>query len=290
MAFLLLSLAALALGPIVYGLAARRPAGLGVLDSFLFVTLSGLVLLHLIPHALHVGGGAAATAALLGLGGPALAERMLHRAAAGVHLLVLSAALLGLGGHAFFDGLALIGSQSSAPLAIAVILHRLPDGLAIWWLLRPPYGAGVAASTLGLMATATACGFFVGDVILFKTNQAWLASLQAFVSASLVHVVLHRPQTASTPPVSEGDVAPQRRRAGLPDLLGGLLGGGLLAALLLDRHEGHDPILLTGAGLGVFLLACLVRYGPWAWTEKLIGHHEHPGKGASQEHDHPPPP
>jgi hypothetical protein len=282
MHFLLLSLATLALGPILYRLAARRPASLAALDSFVFISLAGLVLLHLIPHALDAGRGAASVAALLGLVGPTLAERLLRRAAAGVHLLVLAVALVGLGGHAFLDGLALLGSLGG-PLAVAVILHRLPDGLAIWWLLRAPYGAGVAASTLGLMGLATVAGFFVGDVILIDTSQAWLASIQAFVSASLVHVVLHRPHAVA------------RERAGLAELVGGLGGAALLAGLLLHRHETHGPTLLTGLGLALFLLACLLRYGRWRWAATLVGHHEHGTPGHDQpahEHgahdDHPP--
>ncbi len=279
MLLLLLSLAALALGPIVYALAARRPAGLAALDSFIFVVLSGLVLLHLVPHALGVGRGAALVAALIGLVGPTVAERLLRRAAAGVHLLALTAAMVGLAGHAFLDGLAL--TTAGGALSIAVILHRVPDGVAIWWLLRAPYGRGVAASTLGLMGLATVAGFFVGDAILINTNQAWLASIQAFVAASLVHVVLHRPH------VGAGE-----RARGVPELAGGVLGAGLLAAILLHRHEAHGATLLTAVGLGLFLGACLVRYGRWRWTEKLVGHHEHASGGAqpgephdSHEHD-----
>jgi zinc transporter ZupT len=269
--YLALSVVALAVGPVLHGLAARRGGTMAALDSFVFLTVSGLVLLHLIPHAVHLGGVSAGLAALAGLLGPALAERLLRRAARQVHLLFLIAALLGLGGHALLDGVALAESRGGEQaLAVAIVLHRVPDGLTVWWLLRAPYGAALAAATLALMAAATVAGFFVGGVLV-DTSQQWLAALQAFVAGSLVHVVLHRPHALE----QHG-----ARRALVPELVGGIAAAALLAGLLLNTHERGAPLALTAAGAALLAAAVLVRQGPRRWTERLIGHHEHEG------HDH----
>ena len=57
-------------------------------------------------------------------------------------------ALVGIGLHGFTDGLALGHGHEHAGeymLPWAVILHRLPVGLMVWFLLRPVYGVRLDA-------------------------------------------------------------------------------------------------------------------------------------------------
>ena len=59
-------------------------------------------------------------------------------------------------------------------LPVAVLLHRLPVGLTIWFLLRPVYGLGAALDVLGVVGVATAVGFFTSEAVAgFMENPGW---------------------------------------------------------------------------------------------------------------------
>jgi zinc transporter ZupT len=267
---LLLSLAVLAVGPALHGLAKRWRAVVPALDGFVFVAIGGLVLLHIIPTNLELGGWPAAVAAFLGIFGPMAAERLLHRAAEKVHLLSLIVALLGLLGHAFLDGVALFSSLMESTvifsaLSLAVIIHRIPDGLTIWWLLREPYGVRTAVSVLLFAAGSTTAGYFIGASILEHQTSGWLGVVQAFVAGALIHVVLHRPHI---------DPASSKRTSFAAQILGALLGGALLW-FMEQIHEAHPPsATLDHIALGVFVLLVVLRFSPFPLLDKLFHVHD----------------
>ena len=216
MIYLLLSSLALIAGPFVMAWASRRAATREGLDGFILVTLGGIVCLHIAPEAWEVAGVAALATGLLGLAFPALLERVFRSALSRAHLFVLAVAAAGIVVHAVLDGIALLplmsgadGSEGSRALAVGVIIHRLPVGMVIWWVLRPQFGTVVAASTMAVVIGTTVLGYFLGGELLAST--AWgLALFQAFVAGSLVHVALfgvshdhdeshsHGPTTART--------------------------------------------------------------------------------------------
>ena len=68
--WLLLSLLTLAMGPLLHQLVHRLKTMLAVLDGFVFATISGLVVLHLIPDSIERAGWWALAWALIGLMGP----------------------------------------------------------------------------------------------------------------------------------------------------------------------------------------------------------------------------
>ena len=195
---LILSLITLAVGPAVYHLARAAGGTLAALDGFVYVAIGGLVLLHIVPDSIAVAGWLAAAACLVGLLAPSLAEHWLHGRASHAHAVALALGLVAIGLHAFTDGLALVteaagdagGGQQMLPMA--VILHRLPIGLTIWFLLRPAHGTGVALGALGLIAVATGAGFAAGDVVPQAAESQGRAAFQAFVAGSLLHVIVHR--------------------------------------------------------------------------------------------------
>lgn len=191
------SLVALVLGPIIERMARRAPVVMAVLDGFVFVAIGGLVLLHILPHALEWSGWPAVAALLVGLIGPQLAERWMHRAARQAHLTALLLAMVGIVMHAFLDGVALSLSSRSAVahsdgLALAVVLHRLPEGLAVWWLLGPVYGRIVASSALVVIGLATWAGFQQGGAGM-EATVVRVGLFQALVGGALLHVVLDSP-------------------------------------------------------------------------------------------------
>ncbi len=227
----LLSLGVLLLGPALLAWVQRAPLWLQTvamqgLDGFVLTSVAGIVLADVLPHALDEAGMWAVPLVLLGLIGPGLAERGLHRAAEQVHALALFLGMAGLVLHATLDGVALSGGDARPQLATAVLLHRLPEGLTIWWLLRPTYGRVVAGIALALVAAATILGMWAGPTTV--PDGMALGLIESLVAGSLLHVVMHRPHPLVH--VAGG------QRGRFASGVGGLLGLGVVAALL-----GHDP-------------------------------------------------
>ncbi|MFT7053807.1 MAG: uncharacterized membrane protein YraQ (UPF0718 family) [Psychromonas sp.] len=193
---LFLSILALFLGPLTYRLLQRQPGWLDLLDAFIFVTISGLVLFHILPELLHSGGLLVLVLMTIGLLAPGWIEKYFHKAAHQAHQTTLFLSIFGLVLHASLDGSILLAGQSDRTgwlLAIGVLLHRFPVGITIWWLLRPQYGRLLPFIILSCMSLATLVGAFFGEYSLAQLDGQWMAWLQAFVMGSIMHVVLHRP-------------------------------------------------------------------------------------------------
>jgi len=198
--FLLLSVAALVAGPFVYALGQRRTAGRQFLDGFVFITIAGIVCVHIVPSALATGGLSALAFLLLGLGFPVALERIFRRAVHQAHSVILLIAALGLVVHAVIDGVALVPINDietqglmaalwSNQLALGVILHRLPVGMAIWWSLRPQFGLTSAVSIFAIIIVVSSVSYSYAGSILAMAETRSIAYFQSFVAGSLVHIV-----------------------------------------------------------------------------------------------------
>lgn len=240
MLYLLASCIALLIGPLFYRYFSSGSGLQKGLDGFIFVSLGGLVLIHILPELLQHGGLLAIVFVVLGLWGPTASERLFHRYSVITHNLTLSLGIGGLLLHTITDGGAMVLAQqegNSSLLALGVILHRLPVGLAIWWLLKPQVGSRWASLVLSAMMLLTGVGYFAGEQLLSQLSLDNTVYLQAFVTGSILHVVLHQPH-------GQHDTDNQGQyeyQAGI----GSLLGIGLLMALLLmdsggDKHAHHD--------------------------------------------------
>ena len=198
---LLLSTVALLLGPFIYELGRRRPNLRQGLDGLIFITIAGIICVHIIPEAIGAGGLVAVGFLLFGLAFPVLLERRFHDAVPKAHGFILLLAALGMTVHAAIDGIALLPTGDSAggpfgwgdwedsQLALSVILHRLPVGMAIWWSLRPNFGSPLATAAFALIIVVTALAYFVAGPVIALAQAESVAWFQAFVSGSLVHVV-----------------------------------------------------------------------------------------------------
>jgi hypothetical protein len=196
---LLFSIVALLLGPCIFALGRQQPTARQVLDGFIFITVAGIVCVDIIPASLAAGGLLAIFFLAFGLVFPVLAERSFSRSAEKAHVFVVALALVGLVLHATIDGIALlpqIAEQSASgksllgsQLALGVILHRLPVGMAIWWSVRASFGTRTAVATFILIIAATAAAYNFGGPIVEIAETRSLAYFQAFVAGSLVHIV-----------------------------------------------------------------------------------------------------
>jgi hypothetical protein len=217
-----LSTIALLVGPLIYAWGRQRGAVRDILDGFILVTVAGIVCVYIIPNAFAAGGRIALLFLVIGLLFPIVIEKLFSRAMHYAHVFVVILAALGLIVHALIDGIALLpgldthgaadGSErfpaSSSlfdnKLALGVILHRIPIGMAIWWSVRPAFGTPAAIATFTLLISATAAAFFLGTPVLEIAERSEVAWFQAFVAGSLVHVVAfgisHEHPEAAVPP------------------------------------------------------------------------------------------
>jgi len=229
---LLASLAALAVGPLVFE-RARRAWALAALDAFALVAVGGLVAVHILPQCFARAGWLVAPVALLGFFGPGLLCGTHVLAGRSGNRVTLPLALLGIALHASLDGVALAGTGAGLDaLALAVVLHRVSDGLGIWWLARPAYGKRVALGLLGTLALFSVVGFAFGETIARSASHAWFWLVQALIGGSLLHVILRHPPSA---PRAEGGARLGTRVA---SGAGGLFG--LALVLALEGFLGHQ--------------------------------------------------
>jgi hypothetical protein len=188
---LILSIAALLLGPAIYTAGRKNRIAKRFLDGLILLSIAVIIAVHVVPEALRHGGNLAFIVILLGLVFPMLLERLFRKATDSAHLFIVALAAAGLLIHAIVDGVALLPENGSS-LAYAVVLHRLPVGMAIWCIVRPNFGTAAAVSVFVFVITATVAGYFVGASILELAEARSIAMLQAFISGSLIHVVIFR--------------------------------------------------------------------------------------------------
>ena len=235
--YLFWSVLILAAVPVIYRLCRGRSQALTALDGFVFVSMGGIILLDFLPQALEDGGWPCVVFAVLGVGLPTVIERRAHRLGEHFHRAALYLGLLGLLIHSMLDGVYLGSSGAdSGLLPLAVILHRLPVGLTVWWLVRWSRGRGAAMLLLGVLAILTALGYFAGSGLLDGLSGKGLAWFQSLVAGSLFHVVLHRSRGAAPEeaPAAAGRMLPLSASG-----IGGFLGLGLVVFLLSGEHGGH---------------------------------------------------
>jgi len=185
---LILSTAALLIGPMIYSAVRQYVLAKRIFDGLILLTIAAIIGFNIVPEALEHGGALAIIVILLGLAFPMLLERLFRKATDTAHLVVVLIAATGLLIHAVVDGIALL-PESGTGLAHAIVLHRIPVGMALWWTIRPSFGAPAAVAMFAFIILATGAGYFIGDTLIEVSGARSLAMLQAFVSGSLVHVI-----------------------------------------------------------------------------------------------------
>lgn len=194
MVFLIAALAAPAVGGLLYRWLHRRPAAARVVDGFVYLAVPALVAWQIVPHAWEDRSVVPLLALALGILVPTLFEKASRALAHQADDMAIVVGLSGLVLHALLEGAAFAPDPSAVetPFALAVVLHRIPVGLVVWWLLRPRHGLGLAATGVAAVILATLGGFALGAELPAGDHPVGIALYQAFVSGSLLHVVFHQ--------------------------------------------------------------------------------------------------
>ncbi len=201
---LILSAVALSFGPLIAGVLQRRSQLHALLDGFILVMVGGLALLHLLPYARDSIGAWCILFAAIGAFLPLYAERKLHRHESDESSSILWLAVIGLVLHASLDGAALAANQQGMhqhltegwSLPLAILLHRVPVGLLIWWSVRPQLGSKVALAILAAIAGATFVGHALSSFLLPLSVGPVSGIIFSLLAGGLLHVVMdHRHQS-----------------------------------------------------------------------------------------------
>ena len=270
---LVASILPLLIGPLLVRLLKPAPWAHAALDAFVLVSIGGLALLDILPECFEVGGWLAVAGAFFGLTAPTWAERTVQSAHGSLWLRpILAVALLALLAHATIDGVALTGAKvqeaHAQALAVAVIVHRVPVGLSLWWFVRSKLGLRAAVLTLGVELCGTLIGFFFGDFATRGSSSQALAIFQALVAGSLLHVIVghsHEPEPSAHPRVGR-----------IASAVGGLIAVGFLVAIhhlhpAAHEHESSPAFVTAFLDLAyASALPLLVAYGVVAVASALI--------------------
>ena len=187
--YFLLSTIALLAGPFVYALGRNNKMTERLLDALIIAAIAWIIGVHIVPDAFEVAGWPALVVLVLGMAFPYVLRRIFHLATKAMHAALLFIAALALVLHAVIDGIALLPGNGEE-LGIAVILHRLPVGMAIWWTFRPAIGTRAAVAAFALIIGATALAIYFGGPVVALAESRMLALFQVFVAGSLADMVM----------------------------------------------------------------------------------------------------
>ena len=231
MLMLVLSILMLWAAPLLYRLANHHQRLSRAMELIILVVLAVLVLWHLLPESVATAGWLAVVFAALGFALPSIAERAWHVFAHRFHWIPLVLGTLGLAIHAAMDGAAImmevqlqlyqlgeqilpqdslgspmqdhlqihlhgyLGDQSHnhQALPLAIVLHRIPVGLLIWWTMYPKYGALAPTAVLSFISAMTLAGYvYSADMFASFDGATGFGLFQALVAGSLLHLTFDR--------------------------------------------------------------------------------------------------
>lgn len=193
MAYLIAAAVAPVLGPLLYRALHPRERWVRVVDNFVYLAVPVLVGLQLLPGMLRERSVLPLVLVGLGLLVPSVFERASRFLAEHTDRAALVVGLSGLALHALLEGAALPSATSGdVAFGVAVVLHRVPVGLVIWWLVRPRWGVRAAGAAVGTLVALTVGGYVAGGGLVSSLHGAGTDLYQAFVAGSLLHVVFHQ--------------------------------------------------------------------------------------------------
>jgi len=191
MTLLVLSIVFFLVGVWLPGLLGSKKHLLQRFDRALALIVLLIVLLDLLPESYAAAGLWFIPAALLGALLPWMIERtQQHKDVHAFEFLAVTAVLMV---HAALDGSAIALAEvrpepAHDHLAFAIVLHRLPFGLALGALLSRIWSQKMAMVGIGAMVVATVVGYGFGAEQFLATSEGAIGVFQALVSGTLLHV------------------------------------------------------------------------------------------------------
>jgi uncharacterized protein len=182
------------LGAFLYRSLHGRNRAVRLVDGFVYVAVPTLVAVQVVPHAIEERSILVLVMVALGALVPTAFERASRSLAEHTDNLAILVGITGLVIHAALEGAALVPAEARVDRAFgwAVVLHRIPVGLVIWWLVRPRHGVLLAAMAVGSLVGATLVGAVVGTGLTSSAHGAGFEHFEAFVAGTLLHVVFHQ--------------------------------------------------------------------------------------------------
>jgi thiol:disulfide interchange protein len=197
------SLLALGIGPLFYHYFGPLKRFDRISSGFILAVMSIILFTEILPSTFEQLGLWAILLTVLGFSGPSIIEKIFTHIATTTHMTSIFLGIVGLMLHASIDGAAFYQQSIHSPsthhslfgdqFSMAMILHRIPVGLTVWWLLVPFIGEKKVLLTLLAMAAATVAGYMLNMSLIPLQNTHFMMALQAFISGSLLHVVLFKP-------------------------------------------------------------------------------------------------
>ncbi|WP_437810231.1 permease [Sorangium sp. So ce1078] len=198
-----LSIAGLAVGPLLVALGRRRALPTSALDGLTLGLVPALVLARQLPHAVEEIGAQAVLWTALGYAALSLTE---HRRRATGEVLGREIAFSALAVHGLLDGAGLALAAAAADggadgllFASAVLVHRLPEGLSLAARFLPAWGWRQLALRLGLLGLLTLLGALLGQRLMETLPHESFEVFIAFGLGVLLRLVVH---THEAPPRS----------------------------------------------------------------------------------------
>lgn len=267
---LLFSLIPLWCGPLLFSKLEKNSRWISFLDGFVFVSLIGMIFFSILPESFKDSHAWSLLAFAVGIWLPMLLENVFKFKETATHLASFVMVGFGLFLHTLMDGSMLIHvldmnkHHDSEMLGLAVVLHRVPLGFGLWWLVRPHFGTRLVLWLLAWMTAGTFMGYLgyleLEEIISPTLNQAF----QALVAGSLLHIIFH-----NTFQHSHGDhchhdhqVAQFHPMESVGNALGVLV---LIAAVM-----GHDIIHEHQIGEDNHLGMGTMVYVLLGWTAPLV--------------------
>ena len=217
---LIASFFSLCVGPLVYQTFGPLRRTDKIVSGIVLIVVAGVIIFEVIPKTYQIIGWLSLVISAVGFAGPTLIEKAFRHAADTTHKVTTYLGISGLLVHALIDGAALQTDQGNQAngLTLAIILHRVPVGLTIWWLLKPLLGERYALVTLLLMGLSTFGGYMLNQMISNYDDNYFFALVQALIAGSLLHVVIHKPHSDGCMHTSESHhnhAAPKKKHHAL---------------------------------------------------------------------------
>lgn len=214
-----------------------------------------IALLHLLPESIAKGGIISLVLVILGLTLPHILEKITRKShkLQGLFFLFLSLVV-----HTILENAGLSTLTEESHLGVAIILHNFPVGLIVFSKFQEAKGSKIAFLVILSILISALIGFFGGEGINKFENDNFHYYLEAFIAATLLHVVFehktsHDHSHHNHAHHHEENKSHEKATSPLKKLKWGASLGALLGLFSVVRFVGQPDLLNSNASSLPFL-------------------------------------